>query len=348
MLKILKVKNFTCFSQAELKFSKGLNVFIGENGTGKSHLLKLGYVILRSLKSMQKIPAKDVYARCLADNLVAIFKPNSLGRLVSREARGSRCEVSAEVHKVSSIAASFSPKSTDVVAVEQCSFSGPLTAKPLFIPPKEVLSIFPGFALALENKDFAFDETYLDISKNLAGVPLKGERLEEVQNTLSKLRGVIEGDICLENNTFYLLSSEGKGKFEAHLMAEGSRKLAMVLYLLKIGELTKGSTLFWDEPEANLNPRFLQKLVEILFELSAQIQICIATHSLFLLRELDIGCAKKNEKNIRFFGLNFDVKHENVKVSQGESLDDIESIVALDEAVLQSERYREVQYGEEA
>lgn len=84
MLKILDITNFTCFPSAKLKFSPGLNIVVGENGTGKSHLLKLGYAMLRSLKNMQKTPAKDAYARDLANHLVALFKPDSLGRLASR------------------------------------------------------------------------------------------------------------------------------------------------------------------------------------------------------------------------------------------------------------------------
>ena len=48
MIKTLKLSNFTVFKEAELEFSPGLNVIVGENGTGKSHLLKLAYTILRS------------------------------------------------------------------------------------------------------------------------------------------------------------------------------------------------------------------------------------------------------------------------------------------------------------
>ena len=43
MLKTLAVKNFTAFPEAQLDFAEGLNVIIGENGTGKTHLLKLPY-----------------------------------------------------------------------------------------------------------------------------------------------------------------------------------------------------------------------------------------------------------------------------------------------------------------
>ena len=47
MLKTLELQNFTVFKEATLNFSPGLNVIIGENGTGKSHLLKLGYAMMR-------------------------------------------------------------------------------------------------------------------------------------------------------------------------------------------------------------------------------------------------------------------------------------------------------------
>jgi DNA repair ATPase RecN len=45
MLKRLLVKNFTVFAEADFEFGPGLNVVVGTNGTGKSHVLKLGYVV---------------------------------------------------------------------------------------------------------------------------------------------------------------------------------------------------------------------------------------------------------------------------------------------------------------
>ena len=41
MIRSLEVKNFTAFPEAHLDFAKGLNVIVGENATGKTHLLKL-------------------------------------------------------------------------------------------------------------------------------------------------------------------------------------------------------------------------------------------------------------------------------------------------------------------
>ena len=39
----IKLENFTVFKNAEINFDKGINIFIGENGTGKTHIMKLLY-----------------------------------------------------------------------------------------------------------------------------------------------------------------------------------------------------------------------------------------------------------------------------------------------------------------
>ena len=39
MIQKIKLKNFTVFEDFELEFSQGINVFIGENGTGKTHII---------------------------------------------------------------------------------------------------------------------------------------------------------------------------------------------------------------------------------------------------------------------------------------------------------------------
>lgn len=38
--KSIRLQNFTVFKDLNLKFSPGINVFVGENGTGKTHPMK--------------------------------------------------------------------------------------------------------------------------------------------------------------------------------------------------------------------------------------------------------------------------------------------------------------------
>ncbi|MGI9323526.1 MAG: AAA family ATPase, partial [Pseudomonadales bacterium] len=43
MLKSIKFENFTAFEKLNVDLSEGVNIFIGENGTGKTHILKAAY-----------------------------------------------------------------------------------------------------------------------------------------------------------------------------------------------------------------------------------------------------------------------------------------------------------------
>ena len=46
------VKNFTVFENLEIDFCRGINILIGENGTGKTHLMKLMYAPLAKRNSI--------------------------------------------------------------------------------------------------------------------------------------------------------------------------------------------------------------------------------------------------------------------------------------------------------
>lgn len=43
IIKKLIMNNYTLFEKQAIEFDDGINVFIGENGTGKTHILKLLY-----------------------------------------------------------------------------------------------------------------------------------------------------------------------------------------------------------------------------------------------------------------------------------------------------------------
>lgn len=94
MLTTLDLRNFTVFRDARLEFSPGLNVLVGDNGTGKSHVLQLGFALLQVAASIdRKRPAldkdKDGVRRRLAEALMATFRPDALERLVSHGSAAS-------------------------------------------------------------------------------------------------------------------------------------------------------------------------------------------------------------------------------------------------------------------
>ena len=84
MLKSLEIRNFTAFGKAELQLAKGLNVFVGENGTGKTHLLKLLYAVLATSAEGRRRgsgtkPVKAPLQRDIPQKLMQVFRPESLG-----------------------------------------------------------------------------------------------------------------------------------------------------------------------------------------------------------------------------------------------------------------------------
>ena len=97
------------------------------------------------------------------------------------------------------------------------------------------------------------------------------------------------GKVELDANGRFYLKTSGQGRIEMPLVAEGIRKLAMLARLIATGSLLGSGYLFWDEPEANLNPRLIKSVATAILCLARNgIQVFVATHSLFLLRELEI------------------------------------------------------------
>ena len=93
--------------------------------------------------------------------------------------------------------------------------------------------------------------------------------------------------------------------------------------------------MFWDEPEANLNPRLIKELASSIYNLSqSNIQVFITTHSLFLLRELEyLAKSNKKENSVRYIGL-----HSDGTIEQSYETSDLRDITSLDEELLQADR----------
>jgi energy-coupling factor transporter ATP-binding protein EcfA2 len=344
MLSNLNIKNFTVFSSAELKFSKHLNVIVGENGSGKTHLLKVAYSALatsweESRKPTSSSPTKALMQTRLAEKLINVFRPESLGRLARRKQGRERCDIKLvfEDHRFD-FEFSFSTNSKTEVQVEHAPEIW-LESAPAYIPTRELLSIFPNFVSVYEGHYLEFEETWRDTCI-LLGAPLqRGPREKRIQELLVPIEKAMGGSIELDKNGRFYLKNE-HGRFEMPLVAEGQRKLAMLARLVATGALMDKGFLFWDEPEANLNPLLIKEVTQSIVSLSKTgIQVFLATHSLFLLRELDILMTDQENAEIdpRFFGLHFSSDH--VVVKQGNSIDEIGDITTLDEELAQSDRF---------
>jgi len=350
MLKSLHIENFTVFPKADLEFGKNLNVIIGENGSGKSHILKVAYSAIAVSAARAKdggvsIPGKAQLQTALADKLQSVFRPDGLWRLVRRKIGRSKCRLSY-VFGTEELNLDFT---FSTVARTEVTLETTPTARvaklPVFLPTRELLSIFPGFVSLYETTQLQFEETWRDTCI-LLGAPLaKGPREHKIKELLVPIEAAMGGSVELDKSgRFYL--NLASGSMEMHLVAEGIRKLATVARLIATGSLLDKGYLFWDEPEANLNPKIIKTVAKTILQVAASgIQVFIASHSLFLLRELHILQQREfKELDTRCFGLHL-AADGAVTVQQGKTMDDVGSIASLSEDLQQSERYIDTEMG---
>lgn len=345
MLNKVTIKNLTVFPNAELTLSSGLNVIVGENGCGKSHLLKAIYALMAASAQeglrQHSAPTKTQMQKSYAEKLNTVLRPDSLGRLARRKQGRERCEIALGFADSELDAAiSFATQSKSEVQIEQLPTAWQ-SKTPVFIPTREILSTYHWIHPLYRTAHVDIEENLIDLCDLLGAPALKGPREKKVAELLVPLEAAMGGKVVLDQNGRFYLQAAGNGKMEMPLVAEGLRKLAMLARLISTGSLLDKGYLFWDEPETNLNPRLIKLIAPLLLELCQHgIQVIVATHSLFLLRELEIlGQQPGHTLPRRYFGLN-NTPH-GVAIEQGDSLDDIQTLILLDEELEQSDRYME-------
>jgi predicted ATP-dependent endonuclease of OLD family len=350
MLKSLHLENLTVFPVANLTFGKNLNLIIGENGSGKTHILKAAYSAIavsaaRTKDSGTEPPGKAQLQSSLAEKLQAVFRPDGLWRLVRRSRGRGKCRLSYVFDKTGlNVAFTFSTVARTEVTVEVMPTIREKNL-PVFLPTRELLTIAPGFVALYETTHLSFEETWRDTCILLEAPLARGPRERNIKKLLVPLEQAMGGNVEVDKaGRFYF--NLASGSMEMHLVAEGLRKLAMVARLIATGSLLDKGYLFWDEPESNLNPKIIKTVARTIMQVAQSgIQVFIGTHSLFLLRELHILQSREFRRfDTRCFGLHIE-SDGAVSIQQGKTMDDVGSIAALDEDLEQSDRYIDTEMG---
>lgn len=293
----VRLEDFTAFAKLDLALSPGVNVIIGANGTGKTHLLKVLY-------AATAITTGEDREKGFARKLLGVFNPYQarMTRLIRRQQGLPAAEIAVMREDGAKLKAVIDNQKADVKDVRVTGEKKwqEISLESAYIPVKEMLAHAPGFLATAAKREIAFEEVYVDIIKRAFLPILKGPPDAKRRRLLDTLQKAIEGKVVAKGEHFFLKNSQGELEFT--LLAEGMRKLALIWLLIQNGTLLSGSLLFWDEPEANLNPSLMGEVVEIILELHRLgVQVFLTTHNYVLLKEFDLR--QKKGDAIRYISL---------------------------------------------
>ena len=223
-----------------------------------------------------------------------------------------------------------------------------LQERALFIPLREVLTLYPCYVQVGKRYPDLLDGPTWDLCCALEEERTSKQRPElepGLRRVLRLTEALLQGKLGCESGGRFVLQrgQGGEEAVELGLMAEGYKRPGTLNLLIGNGSLRSGDTLFWDEPELNLNAAHLPLLCGLLLGLGeAGVQVILSTHSLFLLRELVIRLSRREGREIprRFIGLRAPSElFGAVQVQSGETPDEIGPLESLEAEMEQADRY---------
>ena len=287
----INIADFTVFKNFCLEPSPGINVLIGENGTGKTHLLKLMYAaaLARDEKMDKFVNVFEVIGNTsfkiknIVDGVVRTDQPFDAA-VLNREithAESSREPPRNYLGKESPIHRNY-----EIIVESDNAYD------PLFIPAKEMPSLAKFTNVANQfKKAMSPDPTLFEIVER--GRNENPDDLTPLaEKIIPRLEEIIDGTVFINpiDQTFWVRKHNG-AEIPFSMESEGIRKFALFWKLIMNHNLKSGDVLLWDEPEANISLKLIPDLVKIIFELVRNnVQVFIATHDYSLAKYLEIRC----------------------------------------------------------
>ncbi len=279
-----------------------INLLIGENGSGKSTVLKALYAAVRAVEDSNKGDDKRPFRVVLPEKLKWTFQVESLGELVNKKAKKPlsvdiswnpsphNSKDKLEVNDPEKTHFGFTSTSSKQIA-DAYSTDKPVEGTSVFIPAREVLTTQKINTMTRDKlRIFGYDDPSYDLARALDN-PLLGNPDKVILSVSKDLDNLIEGHVYYDETLgkWFYRKKDGT-KYPINLVSDGVKKIAMLEILLSNGTLTPDSILFLDEPESSLHPAAISKFLDIIDILANEmgIQVFIASHSYFVIKKLRI------------------------------------------------------------
>lgn len=288
------LKNFGIIEQFYNEQFSNINLVIGENGTGKTFLLKALYSAVRSMEEYKRGDDIKTINEIVSEKLRWTFQVDKLGDMVSRSADGG---LNLDIQFGSG---NFCYQFTQSAASKVGCVSVPEKGKignSIFIPAKEVLSLYSVILKSREvDQVFGFDDTYYDLAKALRITPSRGKNYTVFANSRKIVSNVIDGKVDYDDGSgkWYYKNKKNQ-KFAIGAVSEGVKKIAIMDRLLANGYLDTNSAIFIDEIESALHPKEVCQFLDMIAMIAEQmgLQVFITSHSYFVIKKLYLIALKK-------------------------------------------------------
>lgn len=293
MIQGISIKNLGTIDNIDFDKFQNINLIIGENGTGKSFLLKSLYSAMKTVEDYKRGEDIRSSSDILAERLRWCFQTEKLGDIVKK---GNKEPLAFEmVWNQKKFSYGFTDNAT-VKVPNVVNEIGSLESNSIFLPAKEVLSLFNIILKSRElDKAFGFDDTYYDLVKALRIAPQRGKNYTAFAKSRESLMNIIEGKVEFDDSTNKWYYKKGNQKFSIGATSEGVKKIAILDRLLANGYLTKSSVIFIDELESALHPTAISDFIDIIDIIAYEmgIQVFIASHSYFVIKKLYLNALKR-------------------------------------------------------
>jgi len=293
MLSRITLENFGPIGRLDWSDLGSINLVIGENGTGKTFLLKALYSAMRTLEEYKRGDEQRTAAEILFDKLYWTFQSEKIGDLVTKGADGPlSCKLILDQRE---FMYSFGKDTTKQISSLE-NHVLPRLSNSVFLPAKEVLSLHHIILKSREqDKEFGFDDTYLDLARALRQSTKKGKNYPEFAKSRLNLENILGGTIEYDEGSGRWQFRKGRQTFPIGVTAEGIKKIAILDTLLGNRYLDTSSIIFIDEPESALHPQAISKLLDIIAMLAERgIQFFLASHSYFVVQKLFLIAQEKS------------------------------------------------------
>lgn len=313
MIESVSLKNCGVHSNIEWKDLSRINLLIGENGTGKTFILKTIYAAMRTIELAHRGDLKKEAGAILPEKLLWTFQVESLGELVNKESR-ERLSFKMKLDD-KSFSYAFGKDTTKEIRLLESDFRDGRDADSVFVPAKEVLSL-QNVILKSREQDyiFGFDDTYLELVRALQIPRKQGNNYRAFASSRKDLRDVLDGSVDYDEKARQWFYKKGNARYSINTTAEGIKKIAVFDRLLANRYISPDSIIFLDEVETSLHPKAVVQFLRIIYELSKTgLQFFIASHSYFVIKALYL-MAKRDSCDMAVLSLNIGEapRHDNL------------------------------------